>query len=66
MVNKINTIKLFTKLAVLSQDMHTKSTRPCDTCLGVSKEMGLYFGCYALIEKKGDKSLLPKLEDKTF
>lgn len=65
-MEKINTVKLLTRLATLSVDMHTKSTRPCNTCLGVSKELGIYFGCYALIEEKGDKSLLPKLESKIF
>lgn len=63
-MEKINTVKLLTRLGALSIDMHQKSTRPCKTCLELSKELGFYFGCYSLMEELGHK--LPEIENKAF
>jgi len=33
-------------LDLMSQDMHTVSSRPCETCKFISKVWGQPFGCY--------------------
>ena len=39
-------------LDVVSKDMHSVSSRPCETCRFVSNALGQPFGCYAFQDKK--------------
>ena len=42
-------------LTLVSKDMHTVSSRPCETCRKISDVLEAPFGCYAYQEKRRKK-----------